>query len=519
MIRLAGIRNGVVVRNGDYAVAFFPDTLAAVAVDPSRLPTASADSELVLSPGVDPALAQTALSPVEPAVTTAPRLLVANVTHRCNLACRYCYVRRPTGAHCGDPLPLSPHPSGAPTRSAPGDPAPSAPGEPSPSTFARWVDRVLTAFPSITAIKFFGGEPLLALGVVRAVCELVEDHRRAGRRLELTLISNGTRLTPTALDLLVRHKVAVTLSIDGPASLHDRLRPDGRGRATLARALAAADQLRRSGATVSVEATYTRPHLESGASVTNVLEALAGMGFDYAEVSPVLATGNDAVDFRPGDWPAVTDSFAQAAWDSVLASRPDARGVTASMVSPGSTRSPMARLSLVARRLYTLRERTWDLDFCAVWPVSATLDGDGCLYTCYLDGAEPALPGRAVSSAKRLLARVDEASSPADLAREVGAAAAALPATTKTGSACRNCWARAFCKQCVARLTREGGSPAIPPEHLCRLSQTVTAAVLLALAHIRDYRGGESQNYGGREGLTWTRFSMPEPQSSARSPD
>lgn len=79
------------------------------------------------------------------------------------------------------------------------------------------------------AVVFHGGEPLL-VGPARfeLACAVLRDRLPPG--CELGLQTNGVLLTEEIVASCVRHDVGVSVSIDGPAAVHDRHRPQRNGR-------------------------------------------------------------------------------------------------------------------------------------------------------------------------------------------------------------------------------------------------------------------------------------------------
>ena len=136
-------------------------------------------------------------------VAPEPQAVSLNVSSSCNLACSYCYASR--GGFAGQQS-----------------------GRMDEATATRAVDRLLAvADPSrpIT-IGFLGGEPFLARPLLWRVVEHAEAEARA-RRLDVrfSVTTNGTLLTESDVDALRRRRFAVTVSIDGPASVQDVQRP------------------------------------------------------------------------------------------------------------------------------------------------------------------------------------------------------------------------------------------------------------------------------------------------------
>jgi uncharacterized protein len=140
----------------------------------------------------------------------APRLsaVCLSVTHGCNLACRYCYVRK---AHsCG------------------GD------GDDTPAVMTREVlERAIGLLEGSGPwrVGFFGGEPMLAWDTVRAGVALARERAaREGARVRFSITTNGTLVNRDRARFLAEHGFSVILSLDGPRELHDRERGHGADR-------------------------------------------------------------------------------------------------------------------------------------------------------------------------------------------------------------------------------------------------------------------------------------------------
>ncbi|NTW01688.1 MAG: SPASM domain-containing protein [Oscillochloris sp.] len=194
-----------------HSVAFIPSLVSAAVLNApavallQRLPMqqAQAASEI----GALTALARLGLltpslaPPVPP--DHAPLLAWLQVTSDCNLSCRYCYISRNT---------------------------------------ARM--RVETAFQSVDALirtaqsygysqialKYAGGEPLLALDLVEQVHRYAcERAAFAGIDLQASLLTNGVLLTKTTVAHLRTLQVSLTISLDGLDNAHDAQRPTRAG--------------------------------------------------------------------------------------------------------------------------------------------------------------------------------------------------------------------------------------------------------------------------------------------------
>lgn len=81
-------------------------------------------------------------------------------------------------------------------------------------------------------LNFYGGEPFLNLPVLEKSIELFPDIAN-GRQYYYHVTSNGFLLNdPRIAELLIRHKVFLTISLDGPETYHDSRRRTQKGEPT-----------------------------------------------------------------------------------------------------------------------------------------------------------------------------------------------------------------------------------------------------------------------------------------------
>jgi uncharacterized protein len=171
-----------------------------------------------------PAAGGLAATETDPA-THVSRYILVKLAARCNLGCTYCYWFRDDSVY-EKPAIL--------TREA-------------EAAFVAKLERHLrTNQLDGFSILFHGGEPLL-FGKKRfhALCETLRAlEARLGVTLDLALTTNGVLIDYAWATLLRDFQVHVTLSIDGPAPIHDATRVDLGGHGTLARVLVALRTLR-----------------------------------------------------------------------------------------------------------------------------------------------------------------------------------------------------------------------------------------------------------------------------------
>lgn len=130
-------------------------------------------------------------------------------------------------------------------------------------------------------ILFHGGEPLL-FGKTRfdSLCQKLRELEHNTRiRLKLAVTSNGVLIDPAWAELFKRYRVGVTLSIDGPKTIHDRARVDFKGRGSFDQTVRAVSFLR----TVGIEPgilSVCNPQLEPKELCEFFIEGLGFTAFD-----------------------------------------------------------------------------------------------------------------------------------------------------------------------------------------------------------------------------------------------
>ncbi len=137
--------------------------------------------------------------------------LVMNLTNQCNLSCQYCYE---FGA----------------------DKVATPEGKPKfmdLETAKASVDFLLAQSEGRRSIHitFFGGETLMNFPLLKQVVAYANE-RAAGesRHIDFSLTTNATLLTPAIIEFLSENGIGVTVSMDGPKEMHDRLRVFSNGR-------------------------------------------------------------------------------------------------------------------------------------------------------------------------------------------------------------------------------------------------------------------------------------------------
>ena len=229
----------------------------------SRLDTAQTDwavGALLAEAGLDEAPA------IDDAALSAPPLhaLSLAVAQQCNLGCTYCYAQQ--GEFGGAAQNMS------------------------RKTALQAVDLLVdAALPgSRLNLAFLGGEPLANRPVVQAATRYAAE-RAAARGVDITfsITTNGTLLQPADGAFFEDYGFAVTISVDGPREVHDRLRPYKGGRGSYDRIMEHVRPLLATQRSMQVSARVTVTPANLGLRTT--LDQLIAEGFHSVGFAPLLS--------------------------------------------------------------------------------------------------------------------------------------------------------------------------------------------------------------------------------------
>ncbi len=127
--------------------------------------------------------------------------LILNIAQGCNLSCTYCYKEDLETLKNG--------------------------GNMSFETAIKAIENLYENAPNHKAynITFFGGEPLSNFMLIEQVVKFSEKFfKQRNALVDFTMTTNATLLTKSIIDFLKEHKFGLTISIDGPKSIHNKTR-------------------------------------------------------------------------------------------------------------------------------------------------------------------------------------------------------------------------------------------------------------------------------------------------------
>lgn len=204
--------------------------------------------------------------------------LSLNVAQVCNMGCSYCYADK--GQFGGKARLMSVEIA----RAA--------------------VDRLITESKSGAdlVIGFMGGEPFLNKTLLHSIVPYAEDQAiKAEKRMRFSLTTNATLIDREDIMLMLDHDFQIAISLDGPPTLNDVLRPMNGKKGSSHKHVER---------TLELFAKVGRPrHLSARATVTpmsttltEILDHLLSLGFDSAGFAPVLVSPDPKFAFQQKDF-------------------------------------------------------------------------------------------------------------------------------------------------------------------------------------------------------------------------
>lgn len=157
-------------------------------------------------------------------------------------------------------------------------------------------------------VDFFGGEPLMAMDVVKKTVEyarsLEAEHNKCFR---FTITTNGLLLDDENIEYINREMSNVVLSLDGRQSVNDNMRLTPNGKGSYEHIVPKFQKLVAGRGTKDyyVRGTFTRENLDFAKDVMH----LAELGFRHVSVEPCSGDNEDPFAIRKEDLPVVEREY------------------------------------------------------------------------------------------------------------------------------------------------------------------------------------------------------------------
>jgi uncharacterized protein len=310
-------------------------------------------------------------------------------------------------------------------------------------------------------IIFFGGEPTLNIPVIRAVCEYLREAVETGcisKFPGLGMVTNGTRVSDEFCALVADYNIQVTVSLDGPAQINDRLRVNVAGQGTYQIVAGAIQRLQRAtqGREPSViECTVTRHHLEMGITYDDLARFFSDtLGIRQHHIVPVLEWSSCGLGLSEADL---------TAWETAMQNR------FVSALAEGSLQ--ISRLG--TRAVHILNTKQFNPYLCVAGVTSVTIDSDGAIYPCYT-----------LNNAACYMGNISDPGV-LDSSRFNQILESFVSNSKPRHPQCTTCWVRGLCSGCYGHMYLETGSPHDRVDAICTRRKIAGEALLLDLARLR----------------------------------
>lgn len=212
------------------------------------------------------------------------KALCLNVAHTCNLSCDYCFASQ--GKYNGERAIMS------------------------AEVGKRAIDFLIEqSGPHRNLdVDFFGGEPLMAWDVVKAIVAYARSKEKGYKKtFRFTFTTNGVLLNDEVTEFLNKEMYNVVLSLDGRKEVHDRLRRTVNGKGSYEVIVPKFQEFlkKRGDKEYYVRGTYTRNNID----FTNDIFHIADLGFDKLSMEPVIGDRKEPYVLREEDLPEIHNQY------------------------------------------------------------------------------------------------------------------------------------------------------------------------------------------------------------------
>lgn len=219
---------------------------------------------------------------------TVVKAACLNVSHDCNLACKYCFAGE--GEYHGKRELMD------------------------VETGKRALEFLIENSGSRKNIEvdFFGGEPLINFDVVK---DLVSYGRKlekdSDKKFRFTLTTNGVLIDDDFMDFADKELVNVVLSMDGRKEIHDFMRPFRGGQDSYDHIVTNVNKFveKRGDKKHYIRGTFTRHNLDFSKDILH----MADLGYKEISIEPVVAPDSEDYAIKESDVPVLLEEYEKLA--------------------------------------------------------------------------------------------------------------------------------------------------------------------------------------------------------------
>ncbi len=230
---------------------------------------------------------------IQESLSTLPvAVLYLLLTDQCNFDCRYCFVG-----------------GGVPKGEVDSWMSPEMAKE-GVDLFAKTLKRNPGEKRVHPRVIFYGGEPLLNFRTMRTALEYIDELKEKGNlspSLQVTMNTNASIINGGIAEVLAKHKVAVSVSLDGRKEAHDEERVFRSGKGTFEQTMRGFRFLKEKGVSVSISCTITESGVDNledslnffieelGVKAVGFNIAREGEGLGHAEPEAYVKAASEAL--------------------------------------------------------------------------------------------------------------------------------------------------------------------------------------------------------------------------------
>jgi uncharacterized protein len=332
--------------------------------------------------------------------------LTLNVSNICNMKCVYCYAN--SGKYYTDGIQMN------------------------QNLALRAINVVTRKYSAVDSVVFFGGEPTLNHEILELICEyFLYLHKR--RILpyvpEFGMTTNALHLSARTLDTILKYSIRVTVSIDGPPEIHDRLRVSEQGTPTYELIKKNVDTLFDSGILPEFECTYTSEHSRLGIDIVELMDFFAETFTCRTLHCPIVAVNQGSPWYVPLE--------------------------KATQIQANAIRYSVRNLALGIPRLFSVTTRLLNIlatkemicHYCPAVDSAMTINADGNVYPCFM----------LMERSDLRLGNVNDERFSMEMSPSLAGVLAG--ADKEANQACSGCWAKPLCFGCIGEdIARSGAT-------------------------------------------------------------
>lgn len=314
------------------------------------------------------------------------------------------------------------------------------------------IDEIYANYKSVDFLMFFGGEPLLMARDFPAICDYViaKCEERGVPSPQFGVITNAVLVNDKIVDIFKKYNITVTVSIDGPADVHDHFRKTKAGTGSHTLSVAGYWKLKNAGINTFIQSTLSEENIGER-SVESIVEYFN----DELDCSSPHMTAA-GIDGDGSVKPNVRDGLRRSAREYIEA------------VGDGRKPKGFSMVDSMLRGLIDPKES----EFTCPAGFEIAVSPDGQLYPCfmfvgkdefYLGSVQTGIDDEYWTRLEDFMARSDK----------------------RTRLGCSTCWARNLCSSCMGNNNNCAGSADLNPAFHCDIIRGCAKEVISALGDLQ----------------------------------